>query len=90
MAVPFGDPLVDQLSSRFSVRGIPALKVRHFSPFFTSFTLLLASQVVGRDGSEISANARDEVMAVGKEAFVQVGRCLIFFRRRQILTFTTF
>jgi len=53
LAVPFGDPLVDQLSSRFSVRGIPALKV------------------VGRDGSEISANARDEVMAIGKEAFVQ-------------------
>ena len=27
LAVPFGDPLLDQLSTRFGVRGIPALKV---------------------------------------------------------------
>ena len=38
--------------------------------------LPFAPQVIGRDGSEISANARDEVMAVGKEAFVQVGKAL--------------
>ena len=29
-------------------------------------------EVVGRDGSEISGEAREEVMAMGKEAFVQV------------------
>ena len=28
--------------------------------------------MVGRDGSEISGEAREEVMAMGKEAFVQV------------------
>ena len=28
--------------------------------------------MVGSDGSEISAEAREEVMAIGKEAFVQV------------------
>ena len=28
LAVPWGDPLVEALSSRFGVRGIPALKVR--------------------------------------------------------------
>ena len=46
--------------------------------FFTIFTLftyvtsITTLQVVGRDGSEISAEAREEVMAIGKEAFVQV------------------
>ena len=47
---------------------------------FNTFTnlVLLAPQVVGRDGSEISANARDEVMAIGKEAFVQVGKVFDF------------
>ena len=33
---------------------------------------LLFFEVVGRDGSEISGEAREEVMAMGKEAFVQV------------------
>ena len=42
-----------------------SISILHFAP-----------QVIGRDGSEISANARDEVMAVGKEAFVQVGKVL--------------
>ena len=28
--------------------------------------------MVGRDGSDISGEAREEVMAMGKEAFVQV------------------
>ena len=36
------------------------------------FVRLLFFQVVGRDGSEISGEAREEVMAMGKEAFVQV------------------
>ena len=36
------------------------------------FVRLLFFQVVGRDGSEISGEARKEVMAMGKEAFVQV------------------
>ena len=50
-----------------------------FSPSLAKMSLAIlhfAPQVIGRDGSEISANARDEVMAVGKEAFVQVGKVL--------------
>ena len=36
------------------------------------FVILSLFEVVGRDGSEISGEAREEVMAMGKEAFVQV------------------
>ena len=36
------------------------------------FVTLSLFEVVGRDGSEISGEAREEVMAMGKEAFVQV------------------
>ena len=48
LAVPFGSPAVQALSSHFGVRGIPALKV------------------VGRDGTIISAEGRQEVMSLGQ------------------------
>ena len=48
LAVPFGSPCAQALSSQFGVRGIPALKV------------------VGMDGSIISAEGRQEVMAMGE------------------------
>eukprot|EP00092_Neocalanus_flemingeri_P102935 GFUD01131671.1.p1 GENE.GFUD01131671.1~~GFUD01131671.1.p1 ORF type:complete len:772 (+),score=293.82 GFUD01131671.1:35-2350(+) len=53
LAVPFGSPCVQALSSQLGVRGIPALKV------------------VGRDGSIISDEGRQEVMAMGTSAFAQ-------------------
>ena len=46
------------------------------------FVRLLFFEVVGRDGSEISGEAREEVMAMGKEAFVQVDnkkKMVLFF-----------
>ena len=52
LAVPFGSPGAQALSSQFGVRGIPALKV------------------VGRDGSIISAEGREEVMAMGESQSV--------------------
>jgi len=53
LAIPFDDPAAQTLSSRFGVRGIPALKI------------------VGIDGSEISADGRDEVMSLGSASFAQ-------------------
>ena len=48
LAIPFGSPVAQSLSSQFGVRGIPAVKV------------------VARDGSIISAEGRQEVMAMGE------------------------
>ena len=48
LAIPFGIPAVQALSSHFGVRGIPALVV------------------VGRDGSIISQEGRQEVMSLGE------------------------
>jgi len=53
LAVPFGSPANQVLSSHFGVRGIPAVKV------------------VGRDGTTISAEGRQEVISLGVAAFKQ-------------------
>lgn len=53
LAVPFGSPASQLLSSHFGVRGIPAVKV------------------VGRDGTMISEDGRQEVTSLGASAFKQ-------------------
>jgi len=53
LAVPFGDPLCQTLSSRFGVRGIPSL------------------QVIGMDGTKISQDGRQDISALGRNAFGQ-------------------
>ena len=64
LAIPFGSPAVQALSSHFGVRGIPALVV------------------VGRDGSTISQEGRQEVMSLGEIIVYSLSDyCTSFFLR---------
>ena len=76
LAIPHGDPVCQTLSTRFGVRGIPALKVSPIlnasERFFLTLQYVLgyklklspSYQVVACDGTELSSEGRNEVRGV--------------------------
>ena len=66
-------------ASRPSRSAHPLLSQQHLHPLelfatLTLSTMLSLMQVVGRDGSEISAEGREDVISLGSAAFAQVRR----------------